>query len=65
MPFFCISDPAAPESEHKLNADVLFVSDSMEPPIALSCRLLEPLDTSLKQEQGWGGKKHNQIRKIL
>lgn len=39
----------APGSEHRLIADVLLVSDSMDPPTALSCRLLEPFDTSLKE----------------
>lgn len=40
-----------PGSEHKLNADALFVSDSMDPPTALSGRLLEPFDTSLYEEK--------------
>lgn len=50
MPFFCISEPPTPGSALRLNADVLLVSDSMDPPTALSWILLEPLDTSLETE---------------
>lgn len=50
MPFFCISEPLTPGSALRLNADVLLVSDSMDPPTALSWILLEPLDTSLETE---------------
>lgn len=50
MPFFCISEPPTPGSALRLNADVLLVSDSMDPPTALSWILLEPLDTSLGTE---------------
>lgn len=50
MPFFCISEPLTPGSELRLNAAVLLVSDSMDPPTALSWILLEPLDTSLETE---------------
>lgn len=50
MPFFCISEPPTPGSALRLNADVLVVSDRMDPPTALSWMLLEPFDTSLETE---------------
>lgn len=50
MPFFCISEPPTPGSALRLNADVLLVSDSMDPPTALSWILLEPFDTSLEMD---------------